>query len=99
MAVTDTTVQAPASREEEAQEQTTAGRSLRQIVFARLRRDKVAMLCLIVLIVMYLIAIVPIILGDGERLFDEVGPGPKLELVRTIAAPGVTHVRYRIDRK
>ena len=58
MAVTDTTVQAPASREEGVQEQTTAGRSLRQIVLARIRRDKVAMLCLIVLIVMYLIAIV-----------------------------------------
>jgi peptide/nickel transport system permease protein len=34
------------------------GRSLRQIVWARLRRDKVAMVCVVILAVMYLIAIV-----------------------------------------
>ena len=33
------------------------GRSLRQIVWARLRRDRLAMLCLLVLIVYYLIGI------------------------------------------
>jgi peptide/nickel transport system permease protein len=40
------------------------GRSLRQIVWARLRRDRVAMFCLIVLIIFYLTAIFgPIIAG------------------------------------
>lgn len=34
------------------------GRSLREIVWARLRRDRVAMVCLVVLIAMYLLAIV-----------------------------------------
>ena len=34
------------------------GRSLRQIVWARLRRDKVAMICLVVVVAMYAIAIV-----------------------------------------
>jgi peptide/nickel transport system permease protein len=35
----------------------TAGRSLRQIIWARLRRDRVAMVCLIVLLAFYAIAI------------------------------------------
>ena len=34
------------------------GRSLRQIVWARLRRDKVAMVCLGILVLMYAVAIV-----------------------------------------
>jgi len=33
------------------------GRSLRQIIWARLRRDRVAMVCLIILIAFYLIGI------------------------------------------
>jgi dihydrofolate reductase len=38
---------------------------------------------------------VPILLGDGERLFDNVGTNLHgLELVRTIAAPGVTHLKF-----
>jgi peptide/nickel transport system permease protein len=42
----------------------TGGRSLRQIVWSRLRHDKLAMLCLIVLVLYYLTAIVgPFILG------------------------------------
>ncbi len=36
----------------------TSGRSLRQIIFARLRRDKVAMFCLVVLVLFYLTAII-----------------------------------------
>ena len=40
------------------------GRSLRQIVWARLRRDRVAMVCLVIVIAMYLVAIFgPIIAG------------------------------------
>src|SRR5262245_27367234 len=40
------------------------GRSLRQIVWARLRRDKVAMICLAILFIMYLIAIVVPLIAD-----------------------------------
>jgi peptide/nickel transport system permease protein len=51
------------------------GRSLRQIVWARLRRDKVAMLCLGILVLMYAIAIViPLIadkLGIDPYAFDK----------------------------
>jgi dihydrofolate reductase len=39
----------------------------------------------------------PVVLGDGERLFDAVGD-PRLEQVRAIEAPGVTHLRYRVAR-
>jgi dihydrofolate reductase len=39
--------------------------------------------------------IVPIVLGGGERLLDNVG-NLKLEQVRAIEAPGVTHIKYRV---
>ena len=38
----------------------------------------------------------PILLGGGERLFDGVGPDLKLEVLRVIEAPGVTHLKYRV---
>ena len=41
--------------------------------------------------------ITPILLGAGTRLLDDVG-GPTLELLRTVDAPGVTHVQYRVVR-
>jgi dihydrofolate reductase len=41
--------------------------------------------------------IVPIVLGSGERLLEDVGD-PTLEPVRVIASPGVTHVKYRVIR-
>jgi dihydrofolate reductase len=38
---------------------------------------------------------VPILLGGGERLFDGLGTDLHgLELVRTVAAPGVTHLKF-----
>jgi len=40
--------------------------------------------------------VVPILLGGGARLFAAVGPGVKLELVRVVEAPGVTHLTYRV---
>jgi dihydrofolate reductase len=41
--------------------------------------------------------IVPMILGGGARLFEGLGDRrPRLELVRTIGAPEVTHVKYRV---
>jgi dihydrofolate reductase len=41
--------------------------------------------------------VVPIILGGGERLLENVG-NPKLEPVEVVAAPAVTHVKYRVVR-
>jgi dihydrofolate reductase len=41
--------------------------------------------------------IVPILLGAGERLLENVG-GLKLEQMRAIEAPGVTHIKYRVVR-
>ena len=39
--------------------------------------------------------VVPVLLGDGERLFEGVAD-LGLEQVRAIEAPGVTHVTYRV---
>lgn len=39
--------------------------------------------------------VVPILLDDGERLLEKVGD-LKLEQVRAVDAPGVTHIRYRV---
>ena len=41
--------------------------------------------------------ITPVVLGDGERLLVDVGP-LRLQQVRVIEAPGVTHVKYRVVR-
>jgi dihydrofolate reductase len=42
------------------------------------------------------ISVVPLFLKAGERLFDHLGSAElRLEQVRVIAAPGVTHIRYR----
>jgi dihydrofolate reductase len=40
--------------------------------------------------------VVPLFLGAGERLFDDVGDDLKLEQIRAIEAPGVTHLKYRL---
>jgi dihydrofolate reductase len=41
------------------------------------------------------ISVVPTLLGSGERLFDGVGDDLHgLELVRTVAAPGATHLKF-----
>jgi dihydrofolate reductase len=43
--------------------------------------------------------IAPVLLGGGRRLLDELGANPpRLELVRTIDSPAVTHLRYRVAR-
>lgn len=41
--------------------------------------------------------IVPVILGAGERLLENVGD-PRLEPVEVVASPAVTHVKYRVIR-
>jgi dihydrofolate reductase len=43
------------------------------------------------------VSIVPILLHGGSRLFENLGdPAPKLEQLRAVEAPGVTHVKYRV---
>ena len=45
------------------------------------------------------LSIVPVLLGEGERLFDGIDVRDiRLEQVRTVKAPGVTHVKYRVER-
>jgi dihydrofolate reductase len=46
-----------------------------------------------------LVSVVPVLLGGGARLFDNLGePRPTLRQVEAVEAPGVTHIRYtRID--
>jgi dihydrofolate reductase len=42
-----------------------------------------------------LVSVVPILLGGGARLFDNLGePKPRLRQTQAIEAPGVTHIRY-----
>jgi dihydrofolate reductase len=45
------------------------------------------------------ISMVPLFLGGGERLFDDLGDSPpRLEQTRVVDAPGVVHLRYRVAR-
>ncbi len=42
-----------------------------------------------------LISVVPVLLGSGARLFDNLAePLPRLRQVEAVEAPGVTHIRY-----
>ena len=42
--------------------------------------------------------VVPVLMGDGERLFDNLGDySPTLEVVRVLDAPNATHLRYRVS--
>jgi dihydrofolate reductase len=38
----------------------------------------------------------PVFLGAGERLFDNLDSGIKIEQIRSLAGSGVTHLRYRV---
>ena len=41
--------------------------------------------------------LVPVLLGQGRRLFDDLPPDHvELELVRALDGPGVQHLRYRV---
>ena len=41
--------------------------------------------------------VVPLLLGGGARLFENLdGSGLKLEPIRALEAPGVTHLKYRV---
>ena len=44
------------------------------------------------------LSIAPVILGAGARLFDRLEPGaPKLKQIRSVGAPGVTHIKYEVS--
>ena len=44
--------------------------------------------------------VVPVLLGDGARLFDNLADAEvELEQVRAVEAPGVTHLKYRTRRR
>jgi dihydrofolate reductase len=44
--------------------------------------------------------VVPVLLGDGVRLFDNLGPGNiELERTRIIEAPDVTHMTFRVVKE
>jgi len=43
------------------------------------------------------IELVPVLLGQGIRLFEHLGANPiELECTQVIPAKGVTHLRYRV---
>jgi dihydrofolate reductase len=44
------------------------------------------------------LSVVPILLGGGARLFAGLGSDLKLEHLRVVEAPGVTHLKYRVVR-
>jgi hypothetical protein len=41
---------------------------------------------------------VPVLLGAGRRLFEELPSSVELEIVRVIDTPQATHIRYRVRR-
>jgi dihydrofolate reductase len=46
------------------------------------------------------IHLVPVLLGDGRRLFEHTGTGQiELERTRVIESPGVTHLRFRVVKE
>jgi len=46
------------------------------------------------------ISMVPLLLGGGERLLDNLGdPAPRLEQSRVVEGPGVVHLRYRVANR
>jgi dihydrofolate reductase len=46
------------------------------------------------------IHLVPVLLGDGVRLFEHVGKEHiELESTRVIESPGITHLRYRVVKE
>jgi dihydrofolate reductase len=45
------------------------------------------------------LSVVPVLLGEGERLLDGLGDaGLRLEQLAAVDAPGVTHITYRVSR-
>lgn len=44
------------------------------------------------------IDLVPVLLGDGTRLFDHIGGPIDLEITEVVPAPDVTHLTYRVKK-
>ena len=44
------------------------------------------------------LSVAPMLLGGGVRLFDHLGGPVRLERIRVVEAPGVTHLGYRVLR-
>ena len=45
------------------------------------------------------IQLMPVLLGQGRCLFEDLKPEHiELDLVRTLEAPGVLHLRYEVHR-
>ncbi|HZO58808.1 MAG TPA: dihydrofolate reductase family protein [Solirubrobacterales bacterium] len=42
--------------------------------------------------------VVPLFLGGGRRLFENLGDAPQLETVRVVESPRVTHIKFRVLR-
>ena len=40
--------------------------------------------------------VAPLLLGDGVRLFDQLGVEPVVEGIRVIGSPGIAHLKYRV---
>ena len=46
------------------------------------------------------VALIPVLLGEGRHLFEDLGRDHiELEILRTLEAPEVTHLRYRVQAK
>ena len=46
-----------------------------------------------------IVHIVPVLLGAGSRLFDDIGTAPiDMQIVRTIPSRAVTHIHYRVSK-
>jgi dihydrofolate reductase len=45
-----------------------------------------------------LLDIAPVLLGSGERIFDETTTGVRLEVAEVLPSPLATHIRYRVSR-
>jgi hypothetical protein len=41
---------------------------------------------------------IPVLLGRGRRMFDELPSLLELEIVRLLDTPEATHIRYRVTR-
>jgi dihydrofolate reductase len=45
-----------------------------------------------------LLDIAPVLLGRGERIFDETSTAARLEPIEVLPSPNATHIRYRVSR-
>jgi dihydrofolate reductase len=81
---------------ESALEQARAGAGDRDVAIAGGARAVQQYLAAGLLDELYL-HIVPVLLGGGTRLLENAGD-PKLEPVKVVASPAVTHVKYRVVR-